>query len=187
MLTSVSIANRKPPVAINISFLCLALMIFCCGCATSQKTLFTAPKESIVWPELPEQPRIEYVGQLRNEDDLKRKVSFVEGLGRALFGREDVGVLTNPYGLALDNEERLFIADTSGSVVHIMDLQTRKYRQFFELADGERLLSPVGLVIAGDDVYVCDSVLRKICVFDRQGGYKFSFGSGILQRPSGIA
>ena len=187
MLTSVGSTNRKPPVAIKISILCLALMMLCCGCGSKRGTLFSAPDQSIVWPALPEHPRIEYVGQLTSEDDLKREVSFVEGLGRALFGREDVGVLTNPYGLALDNEERLFIADTSGSVVHIMDLKTRKYRQFFELADGERLLSPVGLVIAGDDVYVCDSVLGKICVFDRQGGYKFSFGSGILQRPSGIA
>ncbi len=187
MLTSLSTANRKPPAATKISVLCLAGMIFCCGCGTKQGTLFTAPDESIVWPEFPEQPRIEYVGQLTNEEDLKREVSFVEGLGRALFGREDIGVLTNPYGLALDKEERLFVADTSGSVVHIMDLKTRKYQQFFELADGERLLSPIGLAIAGDDIYVCDSVLGKICVFDLQGKYKFSFGSDKLERPAGIA
>ena len=187
MLTSVSIANRKPSVATRMSFLCLALMMLCSGCAIRQGTLFTPPKDSIVWPELPEQPRIEYVGQLTNEDDLKREVSFVEGLGRALFGREDIGVLTSPYGLALDHEERLFVTDNSGSVVHIMNLKTRKYQQFFELDDGERLLSPIGLAIAGEDVYVCDSSLGKICVFDRQGKFKFSFGSGSLQRPSGIA
>ncbi len=187
MLTSVSSTNRKPPVAIKISILCLALIMICCGCGSKRGTLFPPLDQAIVWPELPELPRIEYLGQLTSEDDLKRKVSFVEGLGRALFGREDVGVLINPYGLALDNKERLFIADTSGAVVHIMDFKTRSYRQFFELDKGERLLWPVALVIAGDDIYVSDSVLRKICVFDRQGRYKFSFGSDILQRPSGIA
>jgi DNA-binding beta-propeller fold protein YncE len=187
MLTSLSIANRKSPAATKTALLSLAVMMFCCGCGTKQGTLFTPPDEAVVWPEFPEQPRIKYVGQLTNEEDLKREVSFVEGLGRALFGREDIGVLTNPYGLALDKEERLFVADTSGSVVHIMDLKTRKYQQFFELADGERLLSPVAVVIAEEDVYVCDSALGKICVFDPQGVYKFSFGSDKLERPAGIA
>ena len=95
-------------------------------------------------------------------------------------------MLTSPRGLALDNQERLFVADSSGAVVHMMDLATRKYRQFSELADGEKLLSPIGLTIVDNDIYVSDSVLKKICVFNQKGEYKFSFGSDILQRPSGI-
>ncbi len=179
--------NRKRPITARVFILCLAITMLCCGCGQKRGTLFPHLAQPIVWPGLPEQPRIEYVGQLISEDDLKRKVSFVEGVGQALFGRAEIGILTSPYGLALDDQEELFIADSSGSVVHVMGLKTRQYRQFSELAEGEKLLSPVGLAIVGDDVYVSDSALGKICVFDRQGGYKFSFGSDKLQRPSGIA
>ena len=187
MLTSLNHTNRKPPLVAQAFILCLLLTMFCCGCSKGREKMFTRPDQPIVWPELPERPRIEYIGQLATEDDLKRGVSFVEGLGQALFGREHIGILTNPYGLALDNQERLFVADSAGSVVHIMDLKTRQYRQFSEMADGEKLLSPISLAIVEGDIYVSDSMLGKICVFSQQGRYKFSFGSDILRRPSSIA
>ena len=179
--------NRRRPITAIALIPCFVFIMLCCGCGEKRGTLFPPQAQAIVWPGLPEQPRIEYVGQLSSEDDLKRKVSFVEGVGQTLFGRAEIGILTSPYVLALDDKEQLFIADSSGSVVHVMDLKTRQYRQFSELTEGERLLSPVGLAIMGDDVYVCDSALGKICVFDRQSGYKYSFGSDKLQRPSGIA
>ena len=187
MSSSLTHTNRKPPIGTKPFVFCLALLILCCGCGRKRGRLFPALDQPLVWPALPERPRIEYLGQLTTEDDLRREVSFIDGLGQALFGRKDIGILTSPYGLALDDKERLFVADRSGSVVHIMDLKTRKYRQFSKLDEGEKLLSPVGLAIVEGDVYVCDSVLGKICVFDRQGGYKFSFGSDKLQRPTGIA
>ena len=187
MSTFPSHIHRNPPIVPKLFICCLALLVFCWGCGRKQGRLFPTLDQPLVWPALPEQPRIEYLGQLTTEDDLRKEVSFIDGLGQTLFGRKDIGILTSPYGLAMDDQERLFVADSSGSVVHIMDLKTRKYRQFSELARGERLLSPVGLAIAGDDVYVCDSALVKICVFDQQGDYKFSFGSENLQRPSGIA
>ena len=187
MLTSVSSTSRKPPVAIKIATLCLALIILCCGCGKKRGTLFSPLAQPIVWPELPDRPRIEYLGQLATEDNLNKEVSFVEGVGRTLFGRDKIGILNNPYGLALDDQEKLFIADSSGSMVHVMDLKTRQYRQFSELDAGDKLLSPIGLAIVENDIYVSDSMLGKICVFSRQGRYKFSFGSDTLQRPSGIA
>lgn len=187
MLTSESHTDKKLLVMIKQFVLCLTLMILCCGCGSERQRLFGELEHPVFWPEPPEKPRIKYLGQLATEDDLKREVSFAESFGQVIFGHEDIGILTSPRGLALDNQNRLFIADSSGSVVHMMDLETRKYRQFSELAGKEKLLSPIGLAVVDDDIYVSDSILGKICVFDAQGDYKFSFGSDILQRPSGIA
>lgn len=186
MKTSLSRRKRTQYAATAILVLCWAATVLCCGCG-GRKQLFPPPDQDIVWPSLPEQPRIQYMGQLSSEDDLNREVSFVEGLGRTVFGRENVGVLVSPYGLALDDDERLFITDSSGAVVHMMDMKTREYRQFSELADGEKLLSPIGVVVIEKDIYVSDSMLGKICVFDKKGNHKFSFGSELLQRPSGLA
>jgi len=187
MLTSKNHPDRRLVVAIRQIVLCLTLMALCCGCGSGRGILFEQLDTPVFWPAPPEQARIKYLGQLSTEEDLKREVSSIESFGRLIFGRQNIGVLTSPRGLVLDNQQRLFVADSSGAVVHMMDLKKRRYRQFFELAGQEKLLSPIGLAIVNDDIYVSDSILGKICVFDTQGNYKFSFGSDILQRPSGIA
>jgi DNA-binding beta-propeller fold protein YncE len=186
MLTSKSHPDRWLVVAIRQIALCLTVMMLCCSCGSGRGKLFEQLNQPVFWPAPPEQPRIKYLGQLSTEEDLKREVSSMAALGRFIFGRENIGVLTSPRGLALDNQERLFVADSSGAVVHMMNLATRKYRQFSKLAGEEKLLSPIDLTVVDNDIYVSDSVLKKICVFNQKGEYKFSFGSGILQRPSGI-
>ncbi len=187
MLLFGRLGELKVSVVLSHILLCFALAVLCSGCGSSRGKLFGELDEPVVWPGPPEQARIRYLGELSTEDDLRREVSGMAALGRFIFGREDIGVLVSPRGLALDDEERLFIADTSGGVVHIMDLRTRKYEQFYKLQGDETLLSPVGVVVVGNDVYVSDSALGKICVFSTEGKYKFSFGSDTLQRPSGIA
>jgi len=170
-----------------LSLFLLLMMILCCGCASGKGELFSAPDPPVLWPAPPEKPRIKYLGQLAGEEDLKAGVSFAESFGRFIFGRDDVGVLVGPRGMVLDDSERMYIADSSGAVVHMMDLQKRRYRQFFKLGGGTRLLSPIDVVAVDDAVYVSDSVLQKICVFDRKGNYKSSFGAETLLRPSGMA
>lgn len=165
----------------------ILLIVLCAGCGRGQGILFPELATPLLWPELPEQPRIKYLGELSTEDSLKQAVSPMEDFRRLLFGRDDIGIMVSPYALAMDEQERLFVCDSSGAVIHIMDLETRCYRQFFQLSSSERLLSPIGLTLGQDRLYVADSFLRKICVFDRDGNFQFSFGSEKLQRPSGIA
>ena len=165
----------------------LIVISFCSGCGSNRGVLFPELEKPIFWPEAPEKSRIKYVGQLSAESDLKREVSSMKALGRLIFGRENIGVFSRPHGLMLDEQDRLYIADSTGGVVHMMDMANRKYLQFFELEEDKRLMSPIGIVEANDNLYTADSILSEICVFDRNGIYKFSFGSDVLQRPSGIA
>jgi len=167
--------------------LVVAFLVFCGGCARNRGDLFFPPDAFIVWPEPPERPRVRYLGTLSTEADLKREVSFGQGLGELLFGKEEIGVLVAPYAVAIDDESRLFVADSAGAVVHIFDLRTRRYRQFGDLPGGRNLIKPVGLVLIGDWVYVVDSALRNVCVFDKNGSFIFSFGGERFARPSGIA
>jgi DNA-binding beta-propeller fold protein YncE len=149
--------------------------------------LFAPIARPIVWPAPPETARIKYLGQISTEKDLHGAVSWSEGLGQLIFGQKEIGVLVNPYAVALDGENRLFVADTSGSVIHLMDLKTRWYKQLSVLADSEKLATPVALAIVDQQLFVADSSLAKICVFDREGRFQFSFGQERLKRPSGVA
>jgi hypothetical protein len=165
----------------------MALLALCGGCARNRGDLFFPPEALVVWPEPPERPRVRYLGTLSTEADLKREVSLGQGLGELLFGKKEIGVLVAPYAVAIDAENRLFAADTAGAVVHMFDLGTRRYRQFGDLAGDRKLVKPVGLTLIGDWVYVVDSALRKVCVFDKNGRFIFSFGGDRFVRPSGIA
>lgn len=173
--------------ALTASLLGLAVLSFCTGCESGQGQVSLRPEVSLVWPEPPESPRIRYLGAISTEADLKRKASWAEGLGDLLFGQKKIGVLVAPYAVAVDQQNRLFVTDTGGAVVHVFDMTTRQYQQFAQMADKERLLKPVGLAIAGEWIYVVDSALRKVCVFDKKGKFQFAFGRERLERPSGIA
>ena len=171
----------------RLCLLGLVLLASCAGCARDRGDLFFPPDALVVWPEPPEQPRIRYLGTLSTEADLKQEVSWTQGFGELLFGKGEIGVLVAPYAVAIDTGGRLYVTDAAGAVVHVFDLKSRRYRQFADMIGPEKLTKPVGLTIVGDWVYVVDSILRKVCVFDKNGRFMFSFGGDLFARPSGIA
>jgi DNA-binding beta-propeller fold protein YncE len=124
---------------------------------------------------------------ISTEADLKAKASWTQGLGELLFGKSKIGVLVAPSDVAIDRNDRLFVTDSAGAAVHLFDLNKRTYKQFANLAGQEKLLKPVGLTIVDNRIYVVDSILRKVCVFDKNGKFTFSFGQEHFTRPSGIA
>ena len=167
------------------SISCCILLALLNGCGGSQKELSFAPEQVLIWPEAPEKPRIRYLAELSTENDLKKPNVF--DLGELIFGKKEVGVLIAPYAIAITRDYKLFVTDTSTGTVHIFDLVKRQYRQFGKISSKERLQTPVGIAVADNWVYVADSMLRKVCVFDIKGKYLFSFGDNQLKRPSGIA
>jgi DNA-binding beta-propeller fold protein YncE len=156
------------------------------GCARHSGELFEPLREPLVWPESPDVPRIKYVGSISTELDLKKEVSWAQGFGELFFGKGKFGALICPYGVAFDNN-RLYVADAGTTSVHIFDFATRDYKQVTAAGGTEHLLKPVGLTVIDHRIYVVDSTLHKVCVFDKDGQYISSFGQDVLTRPSGIA
>ena len=170
--------------------ICISGIVLClsfCGCQGPHDELSFSPDKLLVWPGPPEKARIRYLGSISTQSDVEKPASWARNLGELIFGRKEIGVLVSPYAVAVDLDNRLYVTDTSAGVVHIFDLGKRQYVQFAEMGNHERLLKPVGLAIVGQWIYVVDSMLRKVCVFDKKGKYLFSFGSERLTRPSGIA
>jgi DNA-binding beta-propeller fold protein YncE len=163
------------------------LLLFCGGCGDRRGQVSFEPDELLVWPAPPEPPRVRYIGEISTEADLKRETSWSEGLGELFFGKKEIGVLMAPYAVAVDGDNKLFVSDTAGAVVHVFDLNKRTYMQFADLAGREKLLKPVGLTIIDRWVFVVDSALRKVCIFQKNGKFVTSFGNERLKRPSGIA
>lgn len=182
--------KRKSQEYLVFMLLCvwsLVLLSFCNGCDSNRNELSLRPDVPLAWPAPPEKSRIRYLGVISTEADLKAKVSWAQGLSELLFGIGKIGVLVAPSAVAIDQSDRLFVTDSAGAVVHLFDLNKRTYKQFAALAGQEKLLKPVGLTIVDNRIYVVDSILHKVCVFDKNGKFIFSFGGERFVRPSGIA
>jgi DNA-binding beta-propeller fold protein YncE len=164
-----------------------ALLLAVAGCGPKPWEPFGPTGTPLVWPPPPEQPRIMYLGSVSTEADMERSTSWAEGFGQLLFGSGPLGVLVSPYAVAVDSNGRLFVADSGGAVIHSFDLKTRGYGQFAKLHEDAQLQRPVALALWQDRLYVADSVLRRICVFRRDGTFLLAFGDERLQRPAGIA
>jgi DNA-binding beta-propeller fold protein YncE len=180
--------NFREYLVITLLCVCSLILLSCCtGCDSNRNELSLQPDVPLAWPAPPEKPRIMYLGVISTEADLKTKVSWTKGLGELLFGKSKIGVLVAPSDVAIDQSDRLFVTDSAGAAVHMFDLNKRTYKQFAGMDRQEKLLKPVGLTIVENRIYVVDSILREVCVFDKNGKYIFSFGEEHFLRPSGIA
>ncbi len=140
------------------------------------------PAEDLVWPQPPEPARIRFLFAFREPEDL--------GFTRSIFGRlwsliagEDSREMVRPYAIAVDGGE-VAIADPGARVVHLYDLQQREYGRI-EKAGDDALASPVGIAFGDGRLYVADSVLARVFVFDRSGKLLQTIGD--MKRPTGLA
>jgi len=172
---------------VAVAWRLMFILLFCAGCSKPMGKLFPAPEKPIVWPEPPEQGRIRFVGVISTEESLKREVPWIQGLGEFIFGKERIGTLRTPSAVVCSTNDRLYVADAPGRAIHMFNLMTRKYQQFSSLGTNKTLMMPVALTIIDESLYVVDSVLHEVCIFDKKGKFCSSFGSEILTRPSGIA
>ncbi|MCX6996590.1 MAG: 6-bladed beta-propeller [Kiritimatiellaeota bacterium] len=139
-----------------------------------------------VWPSPPAEPRIAYVRSFTGPVDLgvavsrwRRVLNFVTGLG----GKSEN--LVKPFGLALDEADNLCLTDTGAGVVAFFDRTEKSYQRWEQLKQ-QRFILPVAAAVAQGRIYVADSGLKEILVFNRRGQQLFTIKAG-LARPSGLA
>src|ERR1019366_6658036 len=114
------------------------------GCSHDAGVIFPLVKDAPVWPARPDAARIRYVGELRGNADLKAAVSGLTQLGNAVFGSgEQAYTFVNPMAVCTDGVSRVFVADSGDHVIHVLDLDTRKYARW--TPTGRALIAPVGL------------------------------------------
>ena len=174
-------------IAVFVGSLMLVVFIMALSsCSRHAGSIFTPLSEPLQWPQPPETPRIAYVGMISTEDDLNPAVSWSQGLKELLLGKEDIGVLISPTAVIGDSE-KIYVTDSAAGVLHMFDLRTREYQQVTSLGLNETLMMPVAITLMNDFICITDSVLKKVCVFDKSGVFRFAFGQDILKRPSGVA
>lgn len=152
------------------------------GCAGSGH-----PTHDLYWPEPPERPLIEYSRSIHGTVSLKR--TFFGRIKDFFLGRSPDHYLGKPYGVSSDGGSKLFLADTARKGIVILDLGAGTGRTLRALGPREELLEPVNVIPdAGGNIYVADTMLGKVAVYDREGVFThFIGGEEDVSSPVGMA
>lgn len=158
------------------------------GCAHEAGVIFPKDAAAPIWPSPPDQPRIRYVGRLNSSADLKPALSSFKIVGDAVLGADNRAyAFNNPKAICTDEASRIFITDSGDRVVHVLNLNTREYDRWTPRTRPFR--SPVGIAYdsAARRLLVADSAAKTIFVFNDSGVCTGEIGSGLLDRPCGLA
>lgn len=164
----------------------LILLLACAaaaGCAAPAGPATTgAGADPLFWPAPPAKARIQYLYALRQPSDLNIKPSLGRKFMDALAGRKETG-LVRPYAVAVDDQS-ICVADPGGKAVHLFDLEKKRHVEITRAGDLS-LVSPVGVALGRGRVFVADSALGILFIFDFKGNLVGSVAD--LQRPTGLA
>lgn len=154
------------------------------GCATPPGVIFEPMDPPIAWPASPQQARIRYLGAIAGGVDLKPGQSGAESFWSALRGPKPQYRLGTPHAIAVEGNE-VFVTSPASGIVHILNLDTREHRRLWQAGD-QRLQAPVGVAVSSQSIYVTDSTLGCVLVYDRAGQFVRRLGADALTRPTGI-
>lgn len=140
----------------------------------------------VEWPRAPEPTRIRLLASVARPEDIGVRKSIFRRFAELLFGSGELRRLRRPYGLAVDREGRLYVADPDAAGIHVFDTEHGRYR-FQSKAGGFRFRAPVGVAVDPEgNLYVSDPEQGVVVALDRRGKFRFVLSDG-LERPTGIA
>lgn len=159
----------------------LGLCMLVAGCSTTPEIR----PEPIFYPQLPQQPRLQFLTSISSEDDLTHKKRGFDDF--LLGGRETDRNMGRPYAVHATHGS-IYLTDRIANDILKIDLTANTITP---LRPGGRgaLQAPSGLWIDHDGtLYVTDIRRRQVVVFDRHNRFVTTVGSkDSLERPVDVA
>jgi DNA-binding beta-propeller fold protein YncE len=140
------------------------------GCQSTPKPIFPEISPPIVWPAAPERPRIRYIGALRGESSLGAQPSGWEAVRAALAGPRPQVEFSHPSAIAVAGA-RVFVADIGLGVVHLLDLDQRRYLALRGSATDPMRVPIDVAVVPGNRLVVVDRGRATVEIFDLDGNW----------------
>lgn len=169
-------------------FVLIPLFLTLSGCGNPPPKVDPASTVSLVWPSPPEKARIQYLYSVSGPGDIGIKTSFAQKVWSVLTGDEESRQMVRPYGVCSGPDGTFCVSDPGSRSVHIFHAQPASYKQVRK-AGKEDLVSPIGIAMDGAGlIYVSDSALNKIFIYDQKGKDVSEIGGGDrFSRPTGLA
>ena len=147
----------------------------------STRTL-AAAAASPSWPAPPAAARIRFIRTL-DPAAVRGRPSLFSRFLRVIAGDTVEPQMSQPYGIAVGPDRKLYVADTVGGTIHVYDLERGGYSTI--KVDGRSL---IGIAFAGKRIFVTDSASGRVLCVDAKGRTEWALGPGDgFVRPTGIA
>jgi DNA-binding beta-propeller fold protein YncE len=151
----------------------------------------------IVWPNPPEITRIRFLdyfdGQEIETTGPKKHSSWmdrlagVEPASQRGYATKPRYQLWTPYGLAVDSEGKVYVADARVGAVFIFDPKNKKDVELIKNGSAAHFGTIIGLAIDDDNrLFVSDSKFHHVLVFSPDHKVEASIGQGMVE-PAGLA
>jgi DNA-binding beta-propeller fold protein YncE len=149
----------------------------------------------IVWPNPPAITRIKYLsyfsGEKRETKATQQKSSWMDRLSGVAVGQQSPSdklffQLVRPYGVGVDSKGSVYIADEKVLAVFIFNPETGQV-ELIKNGQHARFKLITGLALDdADNLFVSDSALKHVVVFDKQHKAQASISQG-MKTPAGLA
>ena len=166
--------------------LCLVALTLALAACAGPGARSQAPQRELLWPPLPMEPRIQWVREIHDHNDLGIGKGFWKRLGDLLSGSSDTRI-GKPYGVFMDDQERLFVVDVGFAMVHVMDLKNKRYSI---IGEGEQDVFRTPIAATEDEegnLYVTDSGTGLVQRYNLNDKTLRPLNQVKLERPTGIA
>ena len=166
----------------RLILLLASLCVVACAPTAVTDDLRAEPQVDLVWPSPPQVPRLRMLRSIGEPADIGIKQGTFSQVVQFFTGKERQGMV-RPYAVAVDDGV-IAVADPGLRAIHLFLLNESKY-ELIRYAGDERMVSPVGISLSGNAIFVADSTAGRVHVFDRRGAHRQTITG--LGRPTGIA
>lgn len=151
----------------------------------------TQPAQELVWPLPPDTPRVRWMSEFSSAEEVEQKKqdkrSWFERIAGTREKKEKGRRLATPYGIAVDSQGRIFVADWSAGGILVFDRAARQV-DVWGAGRGLRMRLPLGVTVGEDDrVFFSDATLHTVTCVTPDGTLVRQFGQDNLTRPVGLA
>lgn len=139
----------------------------------------------ILWPGVPEKPRIKYLWSLQQVNYIKREKlkEIITGSAEYAEPRESP-ILLRPQGVYVD-DKRYYIADPGAGRVTVINRENMKTFHIID-AGTEELIYPISVLSDKEgNIYISDPELKRVIIYTPDGKFR-SYFEGEFLRPTGM-
>lgn len=160
---------------INFTIIILiGFVIFFVSACGGGKVKTDPEKGFVFFPQLPAEPRYQYLTTFSTSDDVKKK----SALFKFVAGSKETKPIPikKPYGVAM-HDGTIYVCDLRSNAIIVMDLKNKEFG-FIGATGPGKLIKPSNIVIDKNDrlLYVADTIREQIVVFNLSGRLVKVFG-----------
>lgn len=162
----------------------LLLLLFFSGCA---QTTSVKQHDPVFFPPAPSPPRVQFLLGIGDSHDVEGTDAEVSLFSMNAVIAEELKSFSKPYGITAQGS-KFYVSDTIAGTVSVIDLRQRNFSWLKGNFGPGKLLKPINLTTdEGGNLYVADTKLKKIVVYDVEGNFKQTYGSDYDMKPVDVA